>query len=147
MPDPLLPLESSCSQPPPLIGNDFVCSIQCILYRFSKHPCNPRSPDPAGVLWQEVPPLRPSTGASLGCLWGRAAAASGRSMIDTCVLAVGPGGGPGSALEEGRRRMALLGRLLASATSQVGAGVGAGLAVWRALRTQTRVRNGYAAMP
>eukprot|EP00198_Chlamydomonas_reinhardtii_P013086 XP_001702423.1 DnaJ-like protein [Chlamydomonas reinhardtii] len=74
--------------------------------------------DETGVLWQEVPPLRPSTGASLGCLWGRAAAASGRSMIDTCVLAVGPGGGPGSALEEGRRRMALLGRLLASATSQ-----------------------------
>ena len=22
-------------------GNDFVCSLQCILYRFSKHPCNP----------------------------------------------------------------------------------------------------------
>ncbi|KAG2452964.1 hypothetical protein HYH02_002301 [Chlamydomonas schloesseri] len=74
--------------------------------------------DETGVLWQEVPPLRPSTGASLGCLWGRSAAASGRSMIDTCVLAVGPGGGPGSALEEGRRRMALLGRLLASAASQ-----------------------------
>ena len=22
-------------------GNDFVCSLQCILYRFSKHPCIP----------------------------------------------------------------------------------------------------------
>ena len=25
----------------PMLGNDFVCSLQCILYRFFKHPCNP----------------------------------------------------------------------------------------------------------
>ena len=30
--------------PPRSCGNDFVCSLQCILYRFSKHPCNPPQP-------------------------------------------------------------------------------------------------------
>ena len=36
----------------PSCGNDFVCSLQCILYRFFKHPCNPhhsthRAPTPS----------------------------------------------------------------------------------------------------
>ncbi|GLI62642.1 hypothetical protein VaNZ11_005308 [Volvox africanus] len=63
-----------------------------------------------GLLWQEIPPLRLATGASLGCLWGRAAAASGSSMIDTCVVAVGH---RGPQMDKARRRLAVLGRHLA----------------------------------
>ncbi|GFR46713.1 hypothetical protein Agub_g8336 [Astrephomene gubernaculifera] len=71
--------------------------------------------DQQGLLWQEVPPLRPATGASLGCLWGRAAAAAGRPLIETCVVAVGT---RGPHMEAARRRMAQLGWQLAAAGSQ-----------------------------
>ena len=39
-------------QPPPdgrSCGNDFVCSLQCILYRFSKHPATPHRSSPLAV--------------------------------------------------------------------------------------------------
>lgn len=65
--------------------------------------------------------LRANTGGALGCLWGRAAAASGRSLLDTCVVAVGT---RGPHLEAARRRMALLGRHLEYASAQVGVGGG-----------------------
>ncbi|GIL48611.1 hypothetical protein Vafri_5083 [Volvox africanus] len=68
-----------------------------------------------GLLWQEIPPLRLTTGAALGCLWGRAAAASGGSMIDTCVVAVGR---RGPQLDEARRRLAVLGRHLAEESAK-----------------------------
>ena len=52
-PTPTPPPPHTTPLPPPLergrpdgrsCGNDFVCSLQCILYRFSKHPCNPPRP-------------------------------------------------------------------------------------------------------
>ena len=38
------------SHPPSAPPHDFVCSLQCILYHFSKHPCNPPPLTP-GRLW------------------------------------------------------------------------------------------------
>ena len=44
-------MRSSCCAPPVEVlprltsfGNDFVCSLQCILYRLCNHLCNPFSP-------------------------------------------------------------------------------------------------------
>ena len=69
-----------------------------------------------GLIWQEIPPLRRNTGEALGCLWGRAAAASSQKMIDLCVVAVGT---RGPHMERARTRVAALSRLLAHATTTV----------------------------
>ena len=39
----VLPSSNALYSAPP---NNFVCSLQCIVYRFSKDPCNPQRPPP-----------------------------------------------------------------------------------------------------
>lgn len=109
--------------------------IFCVFLIVATHAAglgHPNNYPPPGLLWQEVPPLRPATVGPLGCLWGRSAASSSASFVDTCVVAVAP---RGPYLDEARRRMAVLGRHLAAQSSQVGCGRDAGRCEGAGLQT------------
>ena len=90
-------------QPLPSFGNDFVCSLQCIMYRFSNHNCEPPSPPShrTACTWRRCgcphcpsraaccAPTWPAAWVTRRSRWGRGGGAGRRGG----ALGVGWGGG------------------------------------------------------